>query len=416
MVGLMNNPPIAALVISHMYPCRDLSLHGIFMIRQAQYLRHYGVECFFLVPRPKAPWLMYKLPRWQFYRPENSLLDHGFVKDETRYVRLPGMSFRLWEEDSIYWSLKKRAFLCHQRKKFAIVLGVSMLPDAGVSVKLGRDLKIPSVGLAVGSDVKVYPSHNLFIKKKLSRTIAALDMIIGVSNNICNNIKLIGTPKREPATVYLGRDVSLFQPADDKNDYRKQFDIPSDAVVGIYVGNIAENKGMRELASVIPALAKKYPEFYLILVGNGPCLGVFQSLRTQYPRIILPGNVSPETVAPYLKCSDFMIFPSYSECMPQSVLEAMNCGLCVIASRVGGIPEAVIHDETGLLVEPGNSQQLQDAIEQLLSNYSLRQRMSIRALSHSREKFDPHKNAGYFSELLYSAVYTFKDVTQGSFN
>jgi glycosyltransferase involved in cell wall biosynthesis len=90
--------------------------------------------------------------------------------------------------------------------------------------------------------------------------------------------------------------------------------------------------------------------------------------------------------------------------MPQSVLEAMNCGLCVIASRVGGIPEAVIHDETGLLVEPGNSQQLQDAIEKLLSNYSLRQRMSIRALSHSREKFDPHKNAKYFSELLYSLI------------
>lgn len=402
LVALMNNPRIAVLVISHMYPCQDLSLHGIFMIREAEYLWHYGVDCFFLVPRPKALWPIYKLLRWNFYRPENLLLDHGFEKDETRYVRLPGMLFRLWEEDSIYWSLRKRAILWHERKKFDMVLGVSMLPDAGVSVKLGRDLKIPSVGLAVGSDVKVYPGKNLFIKKKLSRTIASLDMIIGVSNDICNKIKAIGTPKREPATVYLGRDVSLFQPADDKGFYRKQFGIPNEAVVGIYVGNIAESKGMRELASAIPALVKKYPEFYLILVGNGSSIGVFESLRSQYPRIILPGNVSPETVAPYLKCSDFMIFPSYSEGMPQAVLEAMNCGLCVIASRVGGIPEAVIHDETGLLVEPGNPQQLQDAIEQLLSNNELRQKMSIRALSYSRGKFDPHKNAEYFSELLYS--------------
>jgi glycosyltransferase involved in cell wall biosynthesis len=402
MFGLMKNPPIAALVISHMYPCRDLSMHGIYMIRQAEYLQQYGVECFFLVPRPKALWPIYKLPKWQFYRPENSLLDHGFEKDETRYVRLPGMSFRLWEEDSIYWSLKKRACLWHQRKRFAIVLGVSLLPDAGVSVKLGRDLKIPTVGLAVGSDVKVYPNYNSFIKKKLSRTIAELDMIIGVSHDICNNIKMMGTPKREPATVYLGRDESLFQPADDKSNYRKEFNIPNEAVVGIYVGNIAENKGMRELAGVFPTVAEKYPEFYLILVGKGPSLTVFESLKTKYPRIILPGNISPETVAAYFKCSDFMIFPSYSEGMPQAVLEAMNCGLCVIASRVGGIPEAVIHEETGLLIEPGDSQQLQDAIEQLLSNYSIRQRMSIRALAHSREKFAPHKNAEYFSELLYS--------------
>ncbi|MFH1975761.1 MAG: glycosyltransferase family 4 protein [Pseudomonadota bacterium] len=347
---------------------------------------------------------MYKIPKWRFYDPQNTRLDCGFEKDEIRYIRPPGTKFLLWEDYFIYWSLRKRALMWHEKKRFDAVLGVSMLPDAGAASMLGRYMNLPSVGLAIGSDVKVCPNISARLKNKLSNVIDDLDMIVGVSKDICNSIKAVGMPKREPETIYLGRDVSLFKPAEDKSDYRKRFNIPNDAVVGIYVGLIAKKKGMAELAAIIPSLVKKYPGFYLILVGDGPSLGTFELLGNQYRQIILPGNLPPDSVASYLKCSDFMIFPSYSEGMPQAVLEAMNCGLCVIASRVGGIPEAVIEGETGLLIEPENPQQLQTAIEKLLSNASMRQKLSARAESYSYEKFDPCKNAERFAKLLYSLI------------
>jgi glycosyltransferase involved in cell wall biosynthesis len=120
--------------------------------------------------------------------------------------------------------------------------------------------------------------------------------------------------------------------------------------------------------------------------------------------VVLPGLVSPEEVPKYLQASDFMVFPSYSEGMPQSVLEAMNCGLPVVATRVGGIPEAVVDGRTGILVDAKNIGQLQQAMEKMITDKEFRLSSGQNGLAYVRKVFDAEQNAEKLAKALWSLV------------
>ena len=162
---------------------------------------------------------------------------------------------------------------------------------------------------------------------------------------------------------------------------------------------------MNELAAAAEPLLRKYLGFQLACVGDGPCRDRMADLADRLGRegaVVLPGNVAPEDVPLYLQASDFLVLPSYSEGLPQAVLEAMNCGLAVVATRVGGVPEAVIDGRTGLLVEAKNVEQLRDAMERMIGDEAFRLAAGREGLARAREVFDSERNAGRFAEALWS--------------
>jgi len=116
--------------------------------------------------------------------------------------------------------------------------------------------------------------------------------------------------------------------------------------------------------------------------------------------VVLTGDVTPEEVPVYLQASDFLILPSYSEGLPQAVIEAMSCGLAVVATRVGGVPEAVIHGRTGLLVEARNVEQLRTAMARMVGDGTFRLAAGQEGLARVREVFDSDRNAARFAEEL----------------
>jgi glycosyltransferase involved in cell wall biosynthesis len=168
-----------------------------------------------------------------------------------------------------------------------------------------------------------------------------------------------------------------------------------------------EVKGMHELAAAAEPLLKKHARFRLVCVGDGPSRDRLLSLRDRVKRagaVTLTGRVPPQEVPLSLQGSDFLVLPSYSEGMPQAVLEAMNCGLPVVATRVGGVPEAVIDGETGLLVDAKNVAQLQAAMERMIVDERFRQTAGQRGLARAQEVFDSERNARRFAEALWSLV------------
>jgi L-malate glycosyltransferase len=103
----------------------------------------------------------------------------------------------------------------------------------------------------------------------------------------------------------------------------------------------------------------------------------------------------------YMATADVFALPSLSEGLPVVTLEAMACGVPIVASKVGGVPEVVIHDYNGLLVEPGDSKELANSIIRILSSQELRKRLSKGALE-TAEKLKTNEFETLLKEFIFS--------------
>ncbi|BCB28694.1 glycosyl transferase [Sulfurimicrobium lacus] len=200
--------------------------------------------------------------------------------------------------------------------------------------------------------------------------------------------QLIGINRFSPTaitSVPTGVDTAHFVPG-DKAAVRQQLGLPLDApIVGI-VATLRSWKGHRYLVEAFAALPDTTR---LLIVGDGP---VKEALLAQIAqlgiadRVVLPGN--QRDVLPWLQAMDVFALPSYAnEGVPQAILQAMLCGLPIISTPVGSILEAVEHERTGLIVEPQNSAELQHAIQRLLGDADLRQKLGSAARERALARF-----------------------------
>ncbi len=400
--------PLRILTISHMFPTRRFARHGIFMCREAQQLRRHGIVCNFLVGRPWAPWPLHYLPRWRNYGPANPLAPpDGLEARQVDYLRPPGLGFRRFEGRALAFSALRLAEHWHREDPFDMVLGVSMAPDAEAAVIIGAKLGLPIASLAIGSDVMVYPDRMPILWKRLCQTLEQVDLPIGVSESICTRLAQTGTCQRAPLCVYLSSDTESFTPAPDKASIRRELGWATDSVIGIYVGGLVEGKGIAELAQACEPLLDRHEQFQLVCVGAGPAREHLSQLAGRVRRndaVVLPGRVGPDKVPRFLQGADFLVLPSHSEGLPQVVAEAMQCGLPVVATNVGGIPEAVIDGQTGLLVEARDTEALGRTIERMITDTAFRRDAGERGLERAREVFDPERNVRTFANALRSLV------------
>ncbi|MEN6574791.1 MAG: glycosyltransferase [Phycisphaerales bacterium] len=398
--------PLRILAISHMFPSALLKRHGVFICREALVLRRHGIETSFLVGRPWAPWPLRHVPRWRKYGSANPLVaPDGFRADPVAYLRPPGFGFRRFEGRSMARSLLPAARDWHSWEPFDLVMGVSMLPDAEAAVVVGDALGLPVVSLAVGSDVMVYPDRMPVLWRRLCDTLTRVDLPVGVSESICAKLAETGKCRQKPLCIYLSRDTTQFAPASDKSQVRARLGWSAEGVVAVYVGGLVETKGMSELAVAAEGLLKKHPCLKLVCVGDGPERDRLTGLASRIGRadaVVLAGSIPPDEVPLFLQASDFLVLPSYSEGLPQAVLEAMDCGLAVVATRVGGIPEAVLDGRTGLLVDTKDPDQLRDAMERMIVDEAFRIAAGREGLARAREVFDSERNARRFAEALKS--------------
>jgi len=135
-------------------------------------------------------------------------------------------------------------------------------------------------------------------------------------------------------------------------------------------------------------VASQLPDVEFVLVGDGHLRPALEGLAQ---RLGLAGSVrflgERSDIPAVMAALDVMVLFSHSESLPNVVLEAMAAGVPVVASRVGGVPELVRHDETGLLVAPGDEDELAAAVTQLLTQPSVRARYGRRAREVARANF-----------------------------
>jgi glycosyltransferase involved in cell wall biosynthesis len=230
-------------------------------------------------------------------------------------------------------------------------------------------------------------------KKVISET----DQIVSVSNALKTEAEKIVKHRNRISVVYNGCDVDTFVYSDvDRISIRRKIGISTNDKVIIFVGRILRSKGVYELINAFKALTDSYADLHLILIGNGPesatinAMAFSNGLRN---KVHMTGSMPHSEISHWLSAADIFVLPSHNEGLPNVVLEAMACSLPVIATRVGGIPEAIEDGQSGVLIREKDPDSLIQAIHHLLSDEDLARKMGINGRRAVEQKFSWQKNA-----------------------
>jgi len=199
-------------------------------------------------------------------------------------------------------------------------------------------------------------------ERSLGRIIlASSDKVIAVSNSVLRHLVSIGVPSEKIAVIPNGVDLEEFNPAVNSNK--------DEQINVIFVGRLLPNKGLEYLIEAAKSVVSKRSNgIKFKIIGDGSHKAPLENLVKRKGL----GNYFDflgkiPKVSDVLQDGGIFVRPSLTEGMPLTVLEAMSCKLPIIATNVAGTPELIAQNETGLLVDPGNVQQLADAILYLVN-------------------------------------------------
>jgi colanic acid/amylovoran biosynthesis glycosyltransferase len=272
-----------------------------------------------------------------------------------------------------------------------------------LALPVAKRLKLPLITTFYGLDSTLEKAtsertsltHQVYFRRQAALKHEAR-LFIGVSKFIKQKLLDQGFPPDKVVTHYYGVDTQVFQP--DPNTSRES--------VILFVGRLTEKKGCEYLIKAMAQIQVNHPDVKLVILGDGSLRSELEvSASQQLRNYNFLGMQSPEVCKQWMQRSKIIVIPSVtaangdSEGLPTVLLEAQAIGLPVVASIHAGIPEAVIHEETGFLAPERDWQQLASYISQLLSNPDLWQRFSQRGQERVRLHFDLYKQAKGLEDL-----------------
>ncbi len=153
-------------------------------------------------------------------------------------------------------------------------------------------------------------------------------------------------------------------------DAREQLDWSSDRRRLLFVGRLSKEKGVDLLLTAFGHLVQQFPDLELHIVGDGKERQTYEALAQQIDggAITFHGWVDKYNLPVYYSASEILVVPSRTEPLGRIVLEALACKVLVVGAQVGGIPDLVQHERTGLLFTPGDADDLQHKLEQALTS------------------------------------------------
>lgn len=310
-------------------------------------------------------------------------------ESEIRVISIPSLQrdISLAKEIESFFDLSK---ILHQEKPDILHINSSKAGALGALV--GRLVGVPKIiftahGWAFNEE---RPSWQKVILKKIHwltillshQTIAVGDEVKRQMNWPFVNNKMV--------VIYNGRDIANLKTREEARDFLTKHEpllLPYQN--DFWSMTIAELHPIKRHDAVIEAMkevVKQFPNTRHLIIGSGQ---EEETLRQKISELNLKENVFllgaiPEA-AQYLKAADLFILASRSEAMPYAIIEATIAGLPIIATRVGGIPEVIDNEKSGLLIEPLNNMALTKAILELRTNTDLRQKLSQGALERSHD-------------------------------
>ena len=320
--------------------------------------------------------LLNGLDRTRFI-PHLVCLTRGPLADLAREINIPSKIFPMHFPldlsplpGLIRWARQKGIDLIHTHGSRANLLGRLGAKCLGVPTlttvhsSLAHDYLSPtSARMALGLD---------------RLTLPLTSGIITVSDYLAKEVALRGGRNLE--TIYNGQaPISIDDQTISRHQFRLQWAIPADALIFGTIGRLHPTKGQTSLIKAATQLRLKYPNLHLLFIGEGP---LRQDLEVELNQSNIPHTLTGYLPQAYqaLPAMDLFVLPSVSEGMGLVLLEAMQAGVPIVASAVGGIPEVVRAGIDGLLVPPGDVAGFCEACSRIIDNPDLAKSLVLSGL------------------------------------
>jgi len=253
----------------------------------------------------------------------------------------------------------------HKKKCIDIINAHWIYPDGVAAVIVGKMLNIPVMLTALGCDINLYGRYR-FRRKQILWALNNSAAITGVSKALVREMIDMGAKENITSFTPNGIDTTLFSYSkEQKDECRKSLGLDLNTKYLLYVGRLSEEKGARYLVEAISLLAaSKKKDFEVIIAGDGDQGDmVRRTIKDNKLEglVVMLGEVPHIQVPELMRACDIFCLASLREGMPNAVLEAQACGLPVIATNVGGLPD-MITNENGVLVDPGSAEELAKGI------------------------------------------------------
>jgi colanic acid/amylovoran biosynthesis glycosyltransferase len=286
-------------------------------------------------------------------------------------------------------------FLWQLRRWNPVLVHAHFATDGLIALPIAEQLDVPLVTSLRGYDITRSPA-SLLSSGSLSKARYALlgdrlrrkgALFLAVCDYLRDRAIAQGFPEERTLTHYNGVNLRLFAPLSAA---------PRDPLI-LHVGRLAEKKGTSVLLHAFARLGAEHAATRLAVIGDGPLRKDLQHTAATLgiaDRIDWLGMITRPEVARWMQQAQLLAIPSLTasdgnaEGLPNVVVEAAASGLPVVATRHAGIPEAVIHGVTGLLVPEGDASALAQALREILAAPSLGDQLGVAARRLAESKFD----------------------------
>lgn len=237
------------------------------------------------------------------------------------------------------------------------------------------------------------------IMRYVNRVVAVSD---GMREQLCQS----GIKGRLIVTIHNAINAEKFRAEKESGNADLRTELGIDKSICIYatIGRLSPEKGHIYLIDAFKEVYTQHPKSCLVICGDGV---EEEKLRSRARELGIESVVHfigfRRDISNILSSSDVMVLPSLSEGLPNVVLEAFSIGIPVVATRVGGVPELVIHDDTGLLCESADPQGLAEQMSRLADNANLRASLSESAYRYVLDEFTFDKQTKKL-EALYNEI------------
>jgi teichuronic acid biosynthesis glycosyltransferase TuaC len=240
-------------------------------------------------------------------------------------------------------------------------------------------LKRPDVPLILkfhGDDARIYPFRNRFNRMLTRSMLRRAAHIVTGSEEMKRTLVTLGEEPERISAIHTGVDTEFFSPL-DREECRRSLGLTEDVPVFLFVGRLHPWKGVHEIVEV----ARACPDTSFVFLGPG-------TVPAHTPNCRFTGTQLPGAVRTWMNASDCLLLPTYTESVPTSVMEAFSCGIPAITTDVGGCPEIVEEEKSGLLVPVRDTEKLRDAVIWMAGHPRERREMGRAARMTAVHRYD----------------------------